>query len=79
MDGLPDQVNRKKLEELLPEEENIVFRADDKIKNVDKLLPRMEDVPYTKTGGLRTILSLKRNSPVLITMNLDKSDYLTNG
>ena len=74
-----DQVNRKKLEELLPEEENIVFRAEDKIKNVDQLSPRLEDVPYTKTGGLRTILSLKRNSPVLITMNLDKSDYLTNG
>ena len=56
-----------------------MFRADDKIKNIDKLSPRLEDVPYTKTGGLRTILSLKRNSPVLITMNLDKSDNLTNG
>ena len=28
-----DQVNRKKLEELLPEEENIVFRVEDNINN----------------------------------------------
>ena len=74
-----DQINHSKLSQLLPDEEQIVFKAEDKIKNVNKITPRLEEVAYTKTGGLRTILSLKKNCPILVTMNLDKADFLTNG
>ena len=74
-----DSVNNTKLSELLPEEERITFRAEDKVKNVDKVSPRLEDVPYTRTGGMRTLLTVKNNCPILLTKNLDKQDFLTNG
>ena len=74
-----DQINTAKLAELLPDEEEIIFRAEDKIKNVDNIQPRLEGIPYTKTGAMRTTLTVKENAPVLITKNLDKSDFLTNG
>ena len=74
-----DQINTAKLSQLLPDEEEITFKADDKIKNVDKIQPRLEGVTYTKTGAMRTILCVKKNAPILITKNIDKSDFLTNG
>ena len=74
-----DNINHRKLQNLLPNEEKVVICSMDKVKNVDTLTPKLEDVPYTRTGGLKTILAVKVNSPVLVTMNVDKDDFITNG
>jgi len=74
-----DWINNKKLSTLLPDEEEHYFTAIDKMKNVDRNAPNLAHVPYTKTGGLKTNLKLKVGACVMITMNLDKNDLLTNG
>ena len=74
-----DWINNKKVDHLLPLEREYCFIAIDKMKNVDRSAPNLVQVPYTKTGGLKTILKIRTGACVMITMNLDKDDMLTNG
>jgi hypothetical protein len=57
-----------------------VFIAEDKVFNVDKYNKYyVLSLPYSKTGHLPSKLELKINCPVMLTVNINKDDGLTNG
>lgn len=74
-------LNKDKLESLLPDEIKHTFWAEDKFKNLDENPPLslLISKPYTQTGRLITMLTVAKNAPAMITMNLDTNDFLTNG
>ena len=72
------EINSAMLESL--EGVSTVFMAKDVATNVkDFPTQTLLDLPYTRTGGLPLKLQLKVNCPVMLTINVDNADGLTNG
>ena len=72
------ELNLKKLEALQGDEK--LFRADDICTNVDHYdKSAVFDLPYTRTASLPFQLAVKLNAPVMLTVNVNKCDGLTNG
>ena len=72
------QINHTKLDSL--EETSTVFPATDVCTNVGQYNElTVLHLPYTQTGSLPTSLEIKLDAPVMLTINIDKSDGLTNG
>jgi len=60
--------------------EEKLFTADDISTNVDHYdKSAVLDLPYTRTASLPFQLAVKLNAPVMLTVNVNKSDGLTNG
>ena len=79
-----DLINNQKLTDLLPDEKEFICNSIDRVKNVpnQKIPDKIKENPG-KTGNLQTQLRLRKNAPVLMTVNHPKKKYkedgLTNG
>ena len=63
------QINKSKLESLLPNENSFVLNAVDRATNIENAPDVPEDIPLTKTGSLEKLLILKNNAPIVMTSN----------
>ena len=73
-----ENINTTKLS--LIEGDPTTFGARDVCTNANRYNEQtVNTLPYTRTGSLPYLLKLKINAPVMLTVNTDKSDGLTNG
>jgi len=73
-----EEINDTKL--LLIENDSTIFEAKDVCRNADRYdKAAVMNLPYTRTGSLPDRLEVKVDAPVMLTVNTDKSDGLTNG
>ena len=68
-----DLINNQKLTDLLPDEKEFICNSIDRVKNVpnQKIPDKIKENPG-KTGNLQTQLRLRKNAPVLMTVNHKK-------
>lgn len=68
------KINRDFMKKLIPDEEQIIFIAEDKYKDIKGEPPteKLANAPFTKTGILPSKLPLKIGALVIITTNVYK-------
>ena len=74
-----EEVNRDKLEKLLPTERLYECFSTDRVMNVPKASPLSENIPYTQTGQLPPKLFIKKGAPIVLTTNHSKAAYKEDG
>ena len=72
------EINDEYLHNLNKESKIYQFRAEDKFAHLSETVGEI-DLNYTECGNLPTVLSLKNQSPVILTKNVSKADGLLNG
>uniref|UniRef100_A0A8C4QE75 ATP-dependent DNA helicase n=1 Tax=Eptatretus burgeri TaxID=7764 RepID=A0A8C4QE75_EPTBU len=73
-----EEINDTKL--LLIENNSTIFEVKDVCRNADRYnKAAVMNLPYTRTDSLPDRLEVKVDAPVMLTVNTDKSDGLTNG
>ena len=64
-----EEINMRKLKEFKPDESIFCSEAKDTALDSDREANISNDVPYTQTGYLPKSISVKRESPVMLTQN----------
>ena len=74
-----EQINKSKLEKLLPNKKTYYSNAKDKSTNNPNAPEVSENIPLTRTGQLQKVIVFKEGAPVMITSNHPKTKYKNNG
>ena len=72
-------INREKIESLIPNEPVVVLSATDRSTNISKPPELTDDINYTNTGNLAKSLILKVGAPIILTVNHTKAKYREDG
>ena len=67
-----EEINKKKLNTLLPNERQYHCNSSDRTLNMADVAPLPQNLPYTQTGCLPTDLKIKVGAPIVITCNHKK-------
>ena len=74
-----EEINKKKLHELLPHEKTYKCFSDDKVLSHSDARNVTENISQATTGNLPSTLEIKENAPIVITTNHPKRIYKEDG